>query len=54
MSDKFRTFLYYLVITLLCILLVTFIVMEIYVWISYSGKSVNEIPAWALWFMFNW
>ena len=54
MSDKLRTVIYYFVVISLCILLITFIGMEIYVWISYGGKPINEIPTWALWFMFSW
>ncbi len=27
--------------------------LEVYVWITYGGKPIGEIPSWALWFMFK-
>jgi hypothetical protein len=29
------------------------IALEVYVWITYGGKPIGEIPSWALWFMFK-
>lgn len=27
---------------------------EIYVWATYAKIPIEEIPLWALWFMFRW
>lgn len=40
----------YLIPVILCIVLVGFV---IYVWIVYGGKPITEIPAWALWLIWN-
>ena len=39
---------------ILCVLIaVGFIAFEIYVWVRYGSLPITEIPAWALFFMFN-
>lgn len=42
-----------LVCAILILAVLAFIGLEIYVWVTYGGKPVTEIPAWALWFMFS-
>ena len=41
-----------LTIVIACIV-AAFIVLEIYVWLTYGGKPITEIPSWALWLMFD-
>ena len=49
---KFETYFWSVILSLLVVAVVGAIVMEIYVWIAYGGKPVEEIPKWALWLMF--
>lgn len=47
-----RTF--YIVASIVCLaLIISLVIIEILVWVKYGGKPVNEIPAWALLFMFG-
>lgn len=43
----------WIIIFAFAILALGFIGIELYVWITYASKSVNEIPLWALFFMFG-
>lgn len=49
---KLETFIWAVILTLLVAVVVGFIGLEIFVWIVYGGKPVEEIPFWALWLMF--
>ena len=43
------------IILLLFSLAILFVIcfIEIFVWINYGDLPINEIPSWALWFMFG-
>lgn len=56
-KNRFSNFMSTLFLISIIVLLVAvvggLIGMEIYVWVTYGGCDVSEIPAWALWFMFK-
>lgn len=43
----------YILFALLTLIIIAYVGIEIYVWVTYGGKPIDEIPAWALWFMFG-
>jgi len=38
---------------LMTLALLSFVGLIIYAWVTYGGKPVSEIPAWALWLMWG-
>lgn len=47
------TLLYVLLIGLLAIIVIGFVAVEIYVWVTYANVPISELPAWVLFFMFG-
>ncbi len=41
------------IIILWFLIIITLVVAEIIVWVIYGNLPIDEIPAWALWFMFG-
>ncbi len=51
--DRLKNIFIYIMFTIVVLLVTSLVIIEIKVWVNYGGKPINEIPAWALWFMFN-
>jgi len=48
-----ETILKYTFATVFSIAVVGSVAMCIYCWIRYGSSTINEVPNWALWFMFG-
>lgn len=60
LKEKLTKYLFEVVLIILIILSIVLILAFlgcigtcIYCWITYGGKPIEEIPLWALWFMFK-
>lgn len=53
MTDKFLEVLAMFVALIGILLIIGFIILEIYVWVKYGTKNITEIPAWALALLFG-
>ncbi|MCR5350087.1 MAG: hypothetical protein K6E20_03745 [Acholeplasmatales bacterium] len=50
---KTKRILWIMALVFTIILVLSIVAIEIYVWVTYGDKPVDEIPLWALWFMFG-
>lgn len=51
--DLLQMVFYVSIIVLFVVVTVGLIVVEIYVWVTYGNKPIDEVPIWVLWFMFG-
>ncbi len=52
-KKKFQINWLYVLYIVIALLAISGISISIYCWTTYYNKPVNEIPFWALWFMFG-
>ena len=50
MNNKIISFMLGFIILVILILLIVF---EVYLWVTYGNKPVEEIPFWVLWFLWR-
>ena len=53
LKENIATICFWAVVFVGILIALSIIVLEVYVWITYGGKPITEIPSWALWFMFK-
>lgn len=53
LKDKMQNWLTNLLIFIIGVLPIGCIIFEICVFATYGNKSVDEVPLWALWFLFR-
>ena len=35
------------------VIVISFIIFEVYLWVTYGNKPIEEIPLWVLWFLWG-
>lgn len=46
-------FLYFFIQAFFIVFVVALVVLEIWIFATYGGKPINEVPSWVHWFMFS-
>ena len=52
-SQGFWRFLYFCIHAFFIVLIVALIVFEVFIFVKYGGKPINEVPSWVHWFMLS-
>ena len=52
-KDKLLTLTYILLQSILILLILGFIGLEIYCWVTYGNTPISETPSWVQWIMFR-
>lgn len=52
-SSNNGVFLYICVQAFFIVLILALVVFEVFIFVKYGGKPVNEVPSWVHWFMLS-
>lgn len=52
-KEKLTTFLYLISYLVIFAIVIAFIIFEVYLWMTYGNKPIEEIPLWVLWFLWG-
>ena len=52
-KHKIKTAIYFILLAVIMLVALAFAGIEIYVWCTYIHVPIEQIPMWALWFMFR-
>jgi hypothetical protein len=53
MKNIIFNFIIWASVVIMILAILSFIAFEIYLWITYGGKPIEEIPFWAIWLMWG-
>lgn len=53
LSPNTCAFLYICIHAFFIVLILALIVFEVFIFVKYGGKPVNEVPSWVHWFMLS-